>query len=72
MADTELKYDLLDSLEKREVQDFIEFLLSKRRPSERPGGYKDLILSVSVWNDEDVRLFGENDKLFNHWKPSEW
>jgi hypothetical protein len=74
MDGTELKYDLLDNLEKREVQDFIDFLLSKRKKfqTERSETYKTKIQSVSVWNDTDFRFFAENNQLFSQWKPSEW
>ena len=32
---------------------------------------KRALLSVSVWSDEDLKIFEENKKLFN-WEPPEW
>ena len=70
----ELKYHLLDNLEKREVMDFIDFLLQKhnRKTEKNKTDYQKQILSVSVWNNEDLKPFEENNQLFQQWKPTEW
>jgi hypothetical protein len=70
----ELKYHLLDNLEKREVMDFIDFLLQKhnRKTENNKTDYQKQILSVSVWNNEDLKPFEENNQLFQQWKPTEW
>ena len=70
----ELKYHLLDNLEKREVMDFIDFLLQKhnRKTENNKKDYQKQILSVSVWNNEDLKPFEENNQLFQQWKPTEW
>lgn len=69
-----LKYNLLSSFEKKEVSDFIDFLFSKKDKSKlpAPSGYKNKILSVSTWSEEDVKVFEENKKLFNQWHPAAW
>jgi len=61
----ELKYHLLDNLEKREVMDFIDFLLQKhnRKTEENKTDYQKQILSVSVWNTDDLKPFEENKHL---------
>jgi hypothetical protein len=64
--DLELKYHLLDNLEKKEVMDFIDFLLHKRsrKKEKTTTDYQKRILSVSVWNDDDVKQFEENNRSF--------
>jgi len=69
-----LKYSLLSTFEKKEVNDFIEFLFSKKdHPgSYDPDTYKNKILSVSTWSDDDLKIFEDNNKLFNQWRPETW
>ena len=52
-----LKYNLLGSFEKKEVLDFIEFLLTKKQPPKEPAisDYKNKILSVSTWSEDGKR-----------------
>lgn len=74
MSDMSLKYRLLDRSAKEEVNDFINFLFSRqsRKKSSSISGYKKKILSVSVWKDSDLKIFKENQKLFNSWAIQEW
>ena len=74
MSDITLQYSILDTTAKREVRDFIDYLLSKSRTIKRKTlpAYKKKILSVSIWTDEDMKVFNENRKLFNQWKVEEW
>lgn len=34
--------------------------------------WKENIQRVSVWSDEDVKVFDENKNLFKQWKTEEW
>ena len=73
--DSTLKYDLLGPFEKKEVQDFIDFLFSKKndpKKEESPGDYKKKILSVSTWSENDIKVFEESKKQFNQWQPPVW
>jgi len=73
--DNTLKYDLLGPFEKKEVQDFIDFLFSKNKEvkqSAPSGDYKKKILSVSTWSENDVKVFEENRKHFEQWHPPVW
>jgi hypothetical protein len=74
MDDLTLKYNLLDSASKREVVDFIHFLLEKRAKSNKPGttDYKKRILNVSVWSNSDVETIIQNQQKLNQWKAQKW
>lgn len=68
-----LKYSMLPAFEKKEVSDFIDFLLAKSRKQSLPEQsnpkrqYPD-----SVWSEEDVKIFEENKKYFDQWNPPTW
>ena len=72
--DSILKYNLLGPFEKKEVGDFIDFLLNKMKSTntEGTGDYKKKLLSVSTWSEQDISVFEENKKLFNQWPPTSW
>ena len=67
MADIVLKYSLLNNNARKQVNDFLDFLLQKQR--EKRGNslssYKKKILGVSTWSDSDIEVFHVNQKLFN-------
>ena len=68
------KYNLLDASARKELNDFLDFLLSKASRHDNGGqkSYKQNILKVSVWTEEDTKAFHENARLFEQWKPEEW
>jgi hypothetical protein len=74
MTDLALKYNLLDTSSKREVIDFMDFLLTKETKSTKPikTDYKKKILKVSVWSDSDIDLMVQNQRKFNQWKAQDW
>jgi len=74
MTDLALKYNLLDTSAKREVLDFMDFLLTKETKLQKPhkSDYKRKILKVSVWNDSDIDLMIQNQQKLNQWKAQEW
>ena len=60
MADIQLKYNLLDAASKKEVSDFVDFLLNKKKKkTENISSYKKKILKVSSWTDEDIAEIGD-------------
>ena len=69
-----LKYNLLNPFEKKEVKDFIDFLISKKKSSKKTElpGYKKKILSVSTWDEQDIDVFEHNKKHFNKQQPPTW
>ena len=55
------KFNLLDQTAKKEVLDFVDFLLSKKRIERKPlTAYKKKIQSVSTWADEELRIFNQS------------
>ena len=62
MTDLILKYNLLNPSGRKEVLDFMDFLLTKEIKSKRPfkTAYKKRILKVSVWNDSDIEVMVQN------------
>jgi len=74
MTDLALKYNLLDSSAKREVLDFMDFLLTKRTKLKKSTkiDYKKKILKVSVWSDSDIEKMIENQQKFNKWEVQDW
>jgi AAA+ ATPase superfamily predicted ATPase len=83
MNDLILKYSLLDDFRKQEVQDFIDFLLNKQEKKEKvekppksdeskKETYRERIMKIPVWSEEEVAVFDENRKLFNKWTVEEW
>ena len=55
------KYNLLDQTARKEVLDFVDFLLSKKRIERKPlSAYKKKIQSVSTWSDEELKVFDKN------------
>ena len=74
MTDLALKYNLLDTSAKREVLDFMDFLLTKETNIKKSSksDYKKKILKVSVWNDSDIDLMIQNQQKLNQWKAQDW
>ena len=74
MSEIVLKYNRLNKTARQELNDFMDFLLSKQK-RDKPfflPTYKKKILNVSVWSDSDLQIFDENQKLFNQWRVLEW
>ena len=74
MKDIAAKYSLLDKKDKKEVNDFVDFLLNKSTNpiSSKMNDYKKRIISIQKWSEDDLKVFDENNNLFNNWKIEEW
>ena len=74
MTDLSIRFNLLDKTSRKEVLDFMDFLLSKnvKSPKNLMADYKKKILNVSVWSDSDIDFIIQNQKQFNQWKVQEW
>ena len=74
MSDIVVKYNSLNKIARQEVNDFMDFLLSKQKTN-KPNfltPYKNKILNVSDWSDSDLKIFDGNQKLFNQLGVQEW
>lgn len=74
MNEIVVKYNKLNKTARQELNDYMDFLLSKQK-TDKPlflTTYKNKILNVSVWTDSDLKIFDENQKLFNKWRVQEW
>lgn len=72
MSDLILKYNSLSKTAQKEVDDFLDFLLSKQKSQKTNLDYKIKIHAVSTWSDSDLAVFRKNQKLFNKWRIEEW
>jgi hypothetical protein len=74
MSDIVVKYNSLNKIARQEVNDFMDFLLSKQKTNKLNflTPYKNKILNVSIWSDADLKIFDENQQLFNQWRVQEW
>lgn len=57
----------LPSEARREVYDFIEFLMTRRIYKKKQKSSKEKLLSVSVWTKKDLSIFEEIGKDLNKW-----
>ncbi|MFA5776733.1 MAG: hypothetical protein WC988_04240 [Patescibacteria group bacterium] len=74
MSEIVVKYNRLNKTARQELNDFMDFLLSKQK-TDKPifwTTYKNKILNVSIWSDSDLKIFDENQNLFNQWRVQEW
>ena len=60
MTDLVLKYNALNKTAQKQVNDFMDFLLSKQKNYKSKVNYKSRILSVSTWSDSDLEIFRNN------------
>lgn len=69
-----VKYNALSPEVQQEVNDFLDFMLSKYegKKSFDMKAWKEKIKGISVWSAEDLKAFEENSKLFGRWKTEEW
>jgi hypothetical protein len=58
MKDISVKYSLLNQSAKKEVNDFMDFLLNKQKSKKTTplSTYKKKILQVSTWSESDVKI----------------
>mgnify|MGYP001185904863 FL=1 len=73
MSELLIKFNQLEPLQKQELLDFLDFLLTKSKKKKPDlSNYKKQLLEISVWSEEDLAIFEENKNRFNEWQPTEW
>jgi hypothetical protein len=61
------KFEVLPESAKKEVSDFIDYLLQKR-PSRKKKLDKKKLLEISQWTNEDIKAIEEAGKEINKWQ----
>lgn len=74
MDDLITKYNRLSPDIQKEVNDFLDFMLSKHKDKSvfDLKNWKAKIKNISTWTEEEVKIFEENRRQFNQWKSEEW
>ena len=74
MTDILRKYKLLDKSAKRELEDFLDALINKKSTTanKKNTKYRDNLLQISTWSEEDINLFIKNQSLLYNWEVEEW
>ncbi|MEM6360315.1 MAG: hypothetical protein AAF149_14335 [Bacteroidota bacterium] len=74
MNDLLVKYNSLSPDVQKEVDDFLDFMLSKYKGTGTfdMKRWKAKIKNISTWSEEDVKTFEENRQQFNQWKSEKW
>ncbi|MEO1096396.1 MAG: hypothetical protein AAFX57_01415 [Bacteroidota bacterium] len=74
MNDLLVKYNSLSPDVQKEVDDFLDFMLSKYKGTGTfdMKRWKVKIKNISTWSEEDVKTFEENRQQFNQWKSEKW
>ena len=69
-----LKYKRLDSLSKKQLLNFLDFLLgkqAKKQPDFNMESYRKKLLKVSIWSKDDISAMKQNASHFNNWKGNQ-
>lgn len=74
MSEFTLKILSLDKEAQQEVADFVDFLITKKgRIKKRdPETYRQLLMTISVWSDEDIDPIDEARHNFDNWTATKW
>ena len=69
-----LKYNQLNSFSKKEISDFLDYLLSKeiKNTKTKTEEYKTKILKVSTWTEDEINELEKSIKGFGKWNVQEW
>ncbi len=63
------KFEILPEQAKKEVMDFIDRLSQKTVSKEKKIDRKKVLLDISCWNDDDIKLFDDVRQDINKWQP---
>ncbi|MBX2891427.1 MAG: hypothetical protein KF734_10900 [Saprospiraceae bacterium] len=69
------KFELLDADAKQQLLDYLDFLVSKKKKEKAKfdvKAYRENLLKVGVWSDEDIAPVEEARQLLNNWRIKEW
>ena len=68
------KYNQLSPDLQKQVNDFLDFMLEKHKDEKAfdMKSWKNKILNVSTWTNEDIKEFDAVRQHFSQWKVEEW
>jgi len=68
------KYGLLTESEKKQIDDAIDIMLSKKNLENKvvSSSYSKNLLKVSNWTDEEIKDLEQNMKTFGKWQVGNW
>jgi hypothetical protein len=70
------KFELLDNERQKQLLNFLDFLLAQQKSKYveafNYGAYRNQILSIGEWSDEDVSVIEGVTKDINNWQVKEW
>lgn len=68
------KYLSLSPDKQKEVDDFVDMILSKEGKPKAfdMKKYRAKIKDISTWTEADIKIFEENRVHFSDWKPEVW
>ena len=74
MTDILRKYKLLDKSSRKELEKFLDDLISKGSASsgQSKTKYRNKLLQVSTWSQDDINLLIQDQSLFKNWNVEEW
>ena len=58
----------LNTTQRKELSDFIDFLVMRRRRTSREKSRKDRLTQISVWSSKDIKPVEEALAEVNSWK----
>lgn len=70
------KFELLDAEGQKQLLDFLDFLLLKQKEKHSLDfnyeTYRNQILSIGNWTDQDIEQIEKTRAGFNQWQLQEW
>ena len=74
MDELTVKFGMLEPFRRKELMDFLDFLLSKQTEEKKNSltTYKERILQVSIWSEEDIAEINSSQKNAWQWQVPEW
>jgi len=63
------KFEILPAQAQKEVYDFVEFLVEKQEPRKEKIDKKKILLGMSYWDREDIKIIDDVKNHMNKWKP---
>ena len=70
------KFELLDNERQKQLLNFLDFLLSQQKSKQVEAfnydAYRNQILAIGEWSDEDVSVIEGVTKEINNWQVQEW